>query len=69
MDSERLEKVLPYYCKKPLAQGRKIEILFHPGSVLESEITEEFVKPDFNDFHLSQGRKIEYNGIINLHNL
>lgn len=69
MDSERLEKVLPYYCKKPLAQGRTIELLFHPGSVLESEITEEFVKPDFNDFHLSQGRKIEYNGIINLHNL
>lgn len=66
MDSERLNKILPFYCKKPLLQSRKIELLFHPGSVLESEITEEFVKPDFNNFHLSKGRKIEYNTICNL---
>lgn len=68
MDSERLEKVLPVYCKKPLAEGRTVEILFHPGSVQKEEITGEFIKPDFNSFHLSQGRKIEYNSIINLHN-
>ncbi len=66
MDSERLEKILPYYCKKPLKQKRPVELLFHPGSVLKEEITEEFVKPDFNSFHLSQNRKIEYNSIVNL---
>lgn len=66
MDSERLEKILPYYIKKPESQNRTIEILFHPGSVLQSEITKEFVKPDFVTFHLSQGRKIEYDSVIDL---
>lgn len=68
MDSDRLEKVLPAYCEKPKKQNRKIEILFHPGSVLEEEITSEFVKPDFNLFHLSKSRKIEYNAIECLQN-
>lgn len=68
MDSDRLENVLQYYCSKAENQNRTIEILFHPGTVLESEISEEFVKPDFNIFHLSQGRKIEYNSIYKLKN-
>ncbi len=63
MDFLRLSKVLPYYVKKPSAQNRIIELLFHPGSVLKEEITEEFVKPGFNEFHLSNGRKIEYSAI------
>lgn len=69
MDSDRLEKVLPHYCRKPAEEKRIVELLFHPGSVLKEEITEEFVKADFIDFHLSQGRKIEYNSIIKLRNL
>ena len=68
MDSDRLESVLPYYSSKAQKQNRKIQLLFHPGSVLENEITEEFIKPDFNRFHLSQGRKIEYNSIYKLKN-
>lgn len=67
MDFQRLQKLLPVYCKK--SENRKVEVLFHPGSVLEDEITEEFVKPDFNKFHLSKRRKIEYNGIISLQSL
>ena len=67
MDSERLEKVLPVYCKKPLAEGRTVEILFHPGSVKKEEITEEFIKPDFNSFHLSKNRRLEYTAIVSLH--
>lgn len=63
MDFERLSKILPYYIIKPKKQNRIIEILFHPGSVLKDEITEEFVKPDFNVFHLSEGRKIEYQAL------
>lgn len=68
MDYERLQKILNYFCRKPIAQNRHVEILFHPGSVLQSEITAEFIKSDFNTFHLSQGRKIEYNSIIKLNN-
>lgn len=63
MDFERLSKILPFYIIKPNRQKRIIEILFHPGSVLKDEITEEFIKPDFNLFHLSEGRKIEYNAL------
>lgn len=66
MDYERLEKVLPFYAKNPINQKRNMELLFHPGKVLQDEITEEFVKPDFITFHLSKGREIEYNSIIKL---
>ncbi|MDD3403535.1 MAG: ChbG/HpnK family deacetylase [Hespellia sp.] len=37
-----------------------LEILFHPGSVLESEISEENVQHSFIEFHLSSSRKSEY---------
>lgn len=63
MDFDRLSKILLYYIEKPLTQKRIIEILFHPGEVLKDEITEEFVKPDFNIFHLSDGRKIEFSSL------
>lgn len=63
MDFSRLEKVLPFYIKKSSSKNRKIELLFHPGSVKEEEISEEFVKPDSNSFHLSENRKIEYDSI------
>lgn len=69
MDFERLNKILNIYSKKPIKQNRPIELLFHPGSVLKEEISEEFVKPDFNIFHLSNGRKIEFDSIIKLHNI
>ena len=63
MDFERLSKILPFYTTKPERENRIIEILFHPGTVMQQEITEEFVKPDFNIFHLSEGRKIEFSAI------
>ena len=66
MDSERIQKVIGRYAKKPLKEGRFIELLFHPGSVLQSEITEEFVKPDFNRFHLSDDRRIERESVATL---
>lgn len=68
MDYERLETVLPYYCSMAEKQKRKIELLFHPGTVRENEISEEFIKADFNIFHLSKGREIEYTSIYKLNN-
>ena len=63
MDYERLIKVLLQYQQLAQMHSQKIELLFHPGTVLAEEITEEFVKPGFNIFHLSEGRKIEYTAI------
>lgn len=63
MDS-RLKKVLPKFIKKAETQERIIELLFHPGTMLRSELTSEFKKEGFNEFHLSESRKTEYN-IVN----
>ena len=66
MDYERLEKVLPTYCKKPLKQNRNVELLFHPGTLLESELSEEFVNPDNTVFYLSPNRKTENESVEKL---
>lgn len=63
MDS-RLKKILPNFIKKAERHNRNIELLFHPGTMLRSELTSEFKKEGFNEFHLSENRKIEYN-IVN----
>ncbi|MDY3708322.1 ChbG/HpnK family deacetylase [Treponema berlinense] len=65
MDS-RLKKVLPKFIKKAETQERNIELLFHPGTMLRSELTSEFKKEGFNEFHLSENRKIEYNTLKEL---
>jgi len=66
MDYDRLIRVLPRYCSRAHRQNRTVELLFHPGTVLQTEISREFVKPDFNTFHLSQNRKTEYDSIIQI---
>jgi hypothetical protein len=43
-----------------------VEVLFHPGSVKKEEITSEFIKPGFVNFHLSDNRKIEFNSVCKL---
>lgn len=63
MDS-RLKKVLPKFINKAERHNRNIELLFHPGTMLKSELTSEFKKDGFNEFHLSENRKTEYN-IVN----
>ena len=65
MDS-RLKKVLPNFIKKAEKQDRNIELLFHPGTMSKSELTSEFKKEGFNEFHLSENRKIEYNTLKEL---
>lgn len=65
MDS-RLKKVLPKFINKAERHNRNIELLFHPGTMLKSELTREFKKDGFNEFHLSENRKIEYNTLKEL---
>jgi predicted glycoside hydrolase/deacetylase ChbG (UPF0249 family) len=44
-----------------------VEVLFHPGTVLPEEITEEYCKPGFVSFHLSPNRIIENRTIRSLY--
>lgn len=41
--------------KKAEDKGRCLEILFHPGSLLEEEAGEEFVSEGAKQFYLSDG--------------
>ena len=66
MEPKRLGLVLPAFKKLAEKKGREVEVLFHPGSVKADEISEEFVKPGFVEFHLSPNRHIEYESIRNL---
>jgi len=63
MDAERLRIMLPVYERFAEKKNRRVEVLFHPGSVKRCEITEEFVKHGFVEFHLSPDRHIEYESI------
>ncbi|MBR1402579.1 MAG: ChbG/HpnK family deacetylase [Treponema sp.] len=60
MNAERLEKVLPVFIKNAQNQKRGLEVLFHPCLMAKDELTEEFNKPDINEFHISENRIIEY---------
>ena len=69
MDMERLKKVLPEFQHLVKSQNCRAEILFHPGTVLESEISAEFTKPDFVQFHVSENRQVEFESICRLQEL
>ncbi|MBO7516409.1 MAG: ChbG/HpnK family deacetylase [Spirochaetia bacterium] len=66
MDADRLEAVLPLFEKLAVKENRRVEVLFHPGRVSREEITPEFIKPGFVQFHLSQDRHIEFNSVCKL---
>lgn len=59
MGAELVQKALPNFEKKCKRRGATLELLFHPGTVISAELTDEFTKPGFNEFHLSPGRKME----------
>lgn len=46
-----------------------LELLFHPGSVLKTEITHEYCKKGFVSFHLSPNRKVEYQTVCKLYKI
>ena len=51
------------YAKK---KEQTMEILFHPGTVEKEELTKEYTKEGFVDFHLSKGRKEDWESIHRL---
>ena len=66
MDRERLKVVLPEFERLARKNNCRVEVLFHPGSVKKEEITPEFIKPGFVQFHLSKNRHIEFNSVCKL---
>lgn len=63
MNVERVNKVLPSLEKKAIKEKRPFEVLFHPGKMLESEVTDEIV---FRKAHTSKNRHIEYDAVMQL---
>ena len=63
---ERIHKSLNNFIHNSEKKGRVCELLFHPGFMLESELTDDFQKKGFNEFHLSENRKIEFNTVSKL---
>jgi len=58
---ERIRSVMPVFEAKSTAKKRRTELLFHPGLMQKNELTDEFRKTGFNEFHLSSNRKLEFN--------
>lgn len=71
MSIERVNRIFPYLKKKAQKKDCGLEILFHPGQLDISELTEEFNHPSANKFYVSQGRQIEYEAMmgLQLHNV
>ncbi len=63
---ERIIKTIPVFCKKADKKNRIVELLFHPGLMLNDELNDDFTKEGFNEFHLSENRHIEYKTVKNL---
>lgn len=66
MSLERVSCILPYLKKTAEKRNCNLEILFHPGTALISEMGEEFNHPGANVFYLSQGRQKEYEAMMKL---
>ncbi|MFI3212520.1 MAG: ChbG/HpnK family deacetylase [Eubacteriales bacterium] len=66
MDEMRITKIMPVMFAYLERKGKKLELLFHPGTATKEEIQEEYMNPDAISFYLGEGRKIEYHGVMNL---
>lgn len=66
MDKERVAALMPILKKTAERQGRTLEILFHPGQVLKTEITPEFSQEEAIAFHVSDDRKVEKQAVMGM---
>ena len=66
MDRERVAALMPILKKMAERRGRTLEILFHPGKVLKTEITPEFSQEEAIAFHVSDDRKVEKQAVMGM---
>lgn len=62
MDENRVNRLYPSFIQKAKKDGRRLEILFHPGRMLTSELWDGIPRPSADDFYLSANRDIEKDG-------
>lgn len=68
MDFMRIQKLIPFFSKYG-KDPDTLELLFHPGLLLQSELTEEYNKRDFINAETSPCRETEYRSLLRLSNL
>lgn len=66
MDKDRVNKLLPSMINKAKNNNRTLEILFHPGLMLELETTDEIADNAIQHFYATAGRKREYEAVMSL---
>lgn len=66
MDEQRVARLMPSMKSKAERKGRTLEILFHPGQVQKTEITEEFSQKEAIAFHISEDRHVEKAAVLHL---
>lgn len=64
MDQPRIERLYGKMKRKAEKDGRKLEILFHPGLTLPEEVTPEIAKEAAADFYLRQDRHVEMKAVL-----
>jgi len=67
IDLDRTRLVMPDMVKLCKKKGRTLEIVIHPGQMLESEMNEEIPEEAARGFLLTEGRKIEAETVRKFH--
>ena len=62
MDENRVNRLYPSFIQKAEKDGRRLEILFHPGRMLASELWDGIPRHSADDFYLNANRDIEKDG-------
>lgn len=66
MDRARIERLYPKMLAKAKRDGRELEILFHPGLMLEGEVTNEVAAEAAEDFYLRKDRHVEKDAVFGM---
>ncbi len=66
MDQERIGRLYAKMRKKAERDGRKLEILFHPGLTLPEEVTPEIGREAAADFYLREDRHVEKAAVLGM---
>lgn len=66
MDQERIGRLYAKMRKKAERDGRRLEILFHPGLTLPEEVTPEIGREAAEDFYLRRDRHVEKKAVLRM---
>lgn len=69
MDFDRVSHLMGKIVDYSKSKGRTLEILFHPGSMLQAEKNDEIPASSFEEFYLNSGRKNELHSVMNIRSL